>query len=148
MKEEKQKLLFCSYFRHISLWFYSNFDRESSLDAEFDSTSNEYPHCILLMDPTTTKTRNTWKNMMMSTHTAYFWRTPLPQKQEIPEKMWWWHHHYIFSRISCFLGSGVHKKYAVWVIVGCRIKFRIQQALLLRIWVNTQGDMSKIWTKI
>ena len=26
-----------------------------------------------------------------STHTAYFWQTPLPPKQEIPEKMWWWH---------------------------------------------------------
>ena len=61
MEEEKKKLLLCSYFRHISLCFYSNFDRESSLDVEFDSASNEYPHCILL-----------W--------------TPLPQKQEIPEK--------------------------------------------------------------
>ena len=56
-----KKLLFCSYFRHISLCFYSNFDQESSLDAEFDSTSNEYPHFILLMDPATPKTRNTWK---------------------------------------------------------------------------------------
>ena len=35
-----KKLLFCSYFRHISLCFYSNFDRESSLDVEFDSESN------------------------------------------------------------------------------------------------------------
>ena len=25
-----------------------------------------------------------------STHSAYFWWTPLPQKQEIPEKTWWW----------------------------------------------------------
>ena len=57
----KKKLLFCLYFRHISLCFYSNFDQESSLDAEFDSASNEYPHCILLMDPSTPKTRNTWK---------------------------------------------------------------------------------------
>ena len=36
-----KKLFFCLYFRHICLCFYSNFDRESSLDAEFDSTSNE-----------------------------------------------------------------------------------------------------------
>ena len=55
----------CSYFRHISLCFYSNFDWESSLDAELDSVSIEYPHCILLMDPATSKTRNTWKNVMM-----------------------------------------------------------------------------------
>ena len=71
-----------------------------------------------------------------STHTAYFWWTPLPQKQEIPEKTWWWHHHHIFSGISCFWGSGVRQKYAVWVLVGCGIKFRIQRALLIEIWVK------------
>ena len=58
-----KKLLFCSYFQHISLCFYSNFDRESSLDVELDSASNEYSHSILLMDPATPKTRNTWKNV-------------------------------------------------------------------------------------
>ena len=82
-----------------------------------------------------------------STHTAYFWRTPLPQKQEIPEKMWWWHHHHIFSGIYCFWGSGVRQKYALWVLIGCRIKFRIQWALPIEIWVKTQWDMLKIRTK-
>ena len=48
-----------------------------------------------------------------STHTAYFWWTPLPRKQEIAEKMWWWHHHHIFLGISCFWGSGVCQKYAL-----------------------------------
>ena len=80
-----------------------------------------------------------------STHTAYFWRTPLPQKQEIPEKTWWCCHHHIFPGISYFWGSGVHQKYAVWVLVGCGIRFHIHQALPLRIWVKTEGDMSKIW---
>ena len=60
-----KKLFFCLYFRHISLCFYSNFDRESSLDAELHFTSNEYPLGILLIDPATPKTRNTWKNVMM-----------------------------------------------------------------------------------
>ena len=83
-----------------------------------------------------------------STHIAYFWRTPLPKKQEIPEKMWWWHHHHhIFSGISCFWGSGVHQKYVVWILVGCGIKFRIQRALPIEIWVKTHGDMSKIRTQ-
>ena len=82
-----------------------------------------------------------------STHTTYFWQTSLPQKEEIPEKTWWWHHHHIFSGISCFWGSVVHQKYVVWVLVGCRIKFRIQRDLPIEIWVKTQGDMSKIWTK-
>ena len=70
-----------------------------------------------------------------------------PQKQEIPGKMWWWCHHHAFSGISCFWGSGVRQKYAVWVLVGCGIKFRIQWALPIEIWVKTQWDMSKIWTK-
>ena len=64
-KKEKNYFL-CSYFQHISLCFYSNFDRESSLDAEVDYTSNVYPRCILLMDPATPKTRNTWKNVIMT----------------------------------------------------------------------------------
>ena len=62
-------------------------------------------------------------------------------------KMWWWHHHHVFSGISCFWGSGVHQKYVVWVLVGCRIKFHIQRALPIKIWVKTQGDMSKIRTQ-
>ena len=82
-----------------------------------------------------------------STHTAYFGWTPLPQKQEIPEKMWWWHHHHVFSVISCFWGRGVCQKYAVWVLIRCGIKFRIQWALPIGIWVKTQWDMSKIRTK-
>ena len=57
-RKEKNYFL-CSYFRHISLSVYSNFNWESSLDAEFDSASNEYPHCILLTDPAIPKTRNT-----------------------------------------------------------------------------------------
>ena len=118
----KRKLFFVHVFDISSYAFYSNSKQESSLDAEFNFSSNEYQHCILLMDPTT-------------------------QKQEIPEKMWWWHHHHIFSGISCFWGNGVHQKYAVWGLVGCGIKFHIQQALSIKIWVKTQRDMSKIKTK-
>ena len=74
----KRKLLFfCSYFQHISLCFYLDFKRESSLDAKFNFASKEYPNYILLTDPATPKTRNTWK-------------------------MWW--HHHIF-RYFLFLGQ-------------------------------------------
>ena len=72
MEEEKKKVFFCSYFRHISPWFYSNFDRESLLDAKLNSTSNEYPLNILLIDPATPKTRNTWKNGMMMSSFHFF----------------------------------------------------------------------------
>ena len=82
-----------------------------------------------------------------STNISYYWWTPLPQKQEIPEKMWWWCHHHVFWSIYCFWGRGVYQTYAVWVLVGCRIKFRIQWALLIEIWVKTQWDMSKIRTQ-
>ena len=44
----KENFFFCSYFRHISLCFSSNFKWESLLDVEFNSTSNEYPLSILL----------------------------------------------------------------------------------------------------
>ena len=83
----------------------------------------------------------------MSTHSAYFLRTPLPPKQEILEKSSWWFHHHDFSGISCFWGSRVLQKYAGWVLVGCGIEFHIQRALSIEIWVRTHGDMSKIWTK-
>ena len=73
MEEEWKKLLLCSYFRHISLCFHSNYEREILLDVEFNSTSNEYPHCILLTDPTTPKIRNTWKNVMMK-HREICWK--------------------------------------------------------------------------
>ena len=73
---------FCSYFRHISLCFYSNFDRESSLDVKLNSASNEYPLNILLTDPAAPKTRNTWK-------------------------MWWWHHHHHHHIFQVFILFGV-----------------------------------------
>ena len=56
-----KKLLFCSYFWHISLCFYSNLDQDRSLDMELNFASNEYPLGILLMDLSTPITRNTWK---------------------------------------------------------------------------------------
>ena len=56
------------------------------------------------------------------------------------------HHHHVFSGISYFWGSRVRQKHAVWVLVGCGIKFRIQRALPLEIWVKTQGYMLKIQT--
>ena len=84
--------------------------------------SNEYPQCIILTDPATPKTRNTWKNMMMTSSSHFF-------------------------RYLLFLGSGVHQNYVVWVLVGCGIKFHSQRALPHEIWVKTEGDMSKIRTK-
>ena len=119
----KKTTFFLLYFRHISLCFYSNFDRESSLDAEFYSASNKYPHCILLTDLATPKTRNTWKKRDDDVIITFF------------------------SGISCFWGRGVHQKYAVWVLVGCRIIFPIQKSLLIEIWVKTHGDMLKIRTQ-
>ena len=47
------------------MYFYSNFDRESLLDAELNFTSNEYPLGIFFTGPATPKTRNTWKNVII-----------------------------------------------------------------------------------
>ena len=41
-----------------------------------------------------------------------------------------------FSGISCFWLSGVRQKYGMWVLVGCKIKFCIQRALPIEIWVK------------
>ena len=73
----KKTIFFVCIFDISFLCFYSNFDRESSLDAELNSASNEYPLGILLTDPTTQKTR-------------------------IPEKTWW-----CIMFFQVFLVSGV-----------------------------------------
>ena len=59
LEGEKKKTTFLFVFSTYLPCFYSNFDRESSLNAELNSTSNEYPLGMLLMDPATPKTRNT-----------------------------------------------------------------------------------------
>ena len=89
-----KKLHFCSYFWYISRCFYSNFDRERSLDAELNSASNEYPLGILLMGPATPKTRNTWNKRDDDIIIMFV------------------------SGISCCWGSGVHQKYVEWVLIG------------------------------
>ena len=91
-----KKLLFCSYFWHISLFFYSNFNQESLLHVKLNFASNAYPLRILLTGP-------------------------LPQTNEIPKKTWWWCHHHIFLGISYLWGRGVCQNYAEWVLVGCII---------------------------
>ena len=73
--------------------------------------------------------------------------TLYPKNKKYLKKMWWWHHHHIFSGFFYFRGRKFHQNYALWVLVGFRIKFRIQRALLIEIWVKTQWDMSKIRTK-
>ena len=61
----------CSYFRHISLCFYSNFDWKSSLEVELNFSSNKYPLDMILMGPTTPKTINNLKNMTSSCFFRY-----------------------------------------------------------------------------
>ena len=67
----KKTTFFGSCFRHISLCFYSNFDRERFLDAELNSTYNEYPY-ILLTHPATPKTWNNWKKVRMTSSSHFF----------------------------------------------------------------------------
>ena len=43
-------------FQLISLRFYSNFEWDYFLDAKFNSSSKQYPCCILMMDPPIWKT--------------------------------------------------------------------------------------------
>ena len=57
--EEKKKITFLFVFLTYLPCCYSTFDQASSLEAELNSASNEYALSILLMDPSTPKTRNT-----------------------------------------------------------------------------------------
>ena len=75
-----------------------------------------------------------------------FYRPCYRKSKKYLKKTWWWHHHHIFSGVSCFGGSGVCQKYAVWVLVGFGMNFHIQGALLIEFWVEKQGDMLKIRT--
>ena len=50
-----------------------------------------------------------------------------------------------FYAYLIFCVVGTHRKYETWVLLGWRIKFRIQRVLLLEIWVKTLGDKLKIW---
>ena len=93
---------FCLYFRHISPCYYSNFDRESSLDAELNSTSNEYPLSILLINPAAQKIRNTLKNVMMMS-SSHFFRDFLFLGQRGPSKVC---HHHIFQVFLIFGAAG------------------------------------------
>ena len=66
-----KKLFFLFVFSTYPPCFYSNFDWESSLDAELNYASNEYPLNILLMGPASPKKRNTWENAMMMSSSCF-----------------------------------------------------------------------------
>ena len=117
-----KKLLFCSYFRHISLYFYSNFNWESLLDVELNFASNEYPLDMLLMGVATRKTRNTWKNVMMMS-SSHFFRYFLFFGYRGPSKVFSVGNHLMWNQI-------LHP-----------------MSYPNRNWVRQQGDMSKIQTK-
>jgi len=69
-----------------------------------------------------------------STHVSYFWWSLPREKWEIHEKH---DYNHIFSCISHFSYSKVHRKYVTWV-------FCIQWVLPLKIWVKNYGDKLKI----
>ena len=104
------------------------------MDAKFDSTSKEYPHCILLMDPSTPKTRNTWKNVM----------TPLPQKKEIPKKMWF----ISFFQVLLFLGvEHSIRSMQCGYSLDAESNSASNKLSRSKFEKKTQGDMLKIRTK-
>ena len=59
MVKYSQNDVFFYPFKTFTFEKQKKFDRESSLDAELNSASKEYPLGIILMGPTGPKTRNT-----------------------------------------------------------------------------------------
>ena len=71
--EGKRKNYFClSYFWHISLSIYPNFEFGDLLDAEFNSASNPYPHCILLSYPQHPKIKISIKKRILNIKIHFF----------------------------------------------------------------------------
>ena len=122
MEEERKKLLFVFVFSTYLPVFLLKFRSRELVGCGIWFCIQRVPTLHTFDGPHYPKKRNTWKNMMMTSSSH-------------------------FSGISFFGGSGVRQKYAVWVLIGCKIKFRIQRALSIEIRVKTQGDMSKIWTQ-
>ena len=79
------------------------------MDEEFNSASKEYPHRILFDGPRYPKNKKYLKK----------------RDDDIIN---------MFFRVFLVSGApGPVKKYVVWVLIGCGIKFYIQRALLIEI---------------
>ena len=115
---KKTKLLFLFVFSTYLLVFFLKFRSGELIGCRIKFCIQRVPTWHTFDGPCYPKTRNTWKNVMMtSSH---------------------------FFSFFLFLGSRVHQKYAVWALVGCRNKFHIQWSLSLEMWVKIVGDMLKI----
>ena len=112
MEGKRKNYFSLLYFWHISLWVHPNFEFWDSLDVEFNSASNPYPHCILLRYPRHPK-------MKISLKKTYF---------NFKIHFFYWNFH--------FWVPWVQHKYAEWVSIGCIFKCRIQLVPKIKIWVN------------
>ena len=103
--------------------------------AELNSTSNDYTLGILLTDPSTPKQEIPEKKCDDDVIITFFQVFLVFGVAGFVKSMQCGYSldHHIFPGISCFWGSGVRQKHAVWVLIGCGIKFRIQGALPIEI---------------
>ena len=104
MEEETKKLLFVFVFSTYLPVFLLKFRSGELVGCGIWFCIQRVPTLHTFDGPHYPKKRNTWKNVMMTSSSH-------------------------FSGIYFFWGSGVCQKYAVWVLVGCRIKFCIQWSL-------------------
>ena len=68
----KRKLLFVFVFSTYLPVFLMKFRLRELVGCIIWFASNKYSHCILLIDPSTPKTINTWKNVMMMSSSSFF----------------------------------------------------------------------------
>ena len=99
------QLVFSTYLPNFLLKFWAGV----LVGWKINSSSKEYPCCILSMDLATRKNEKYMKNVIAIT---------------------------FFKCISHFSCSRVHGKYATWVLLGWGIKFCIQLVIPLEIWVK------------
>ena len=122
MEEEKKKTTFLFVFLTYLPVFLLQFQWRELVGCRIKFCIQRVPTQYTFDEPFTPKNNKFLKNVMMMSSS-------------------------LFLGISYFWGRGVRKKYAKWVFIGFRIKFCIQWALPIEIWVKAQGDMSKIQTK-
>ena len=122
MEEERKKLLFVFVFSTYLPVFLLKFRSGELIGCVIWFRIQRVPTLHTFDGPRSPKNKKYMKNVMMMSSSH-------------------------FSAISYFWGSWVYQKCVVWVLVGWGIKFHIQQALPIEIWVKTQWDMSKIRTQ-
>lgn len=120
----KNENYFFSYFQFSSLPCYEKCQLQV-LGCKSNSASNKYSHCIILTYPDTINCKQILKNVFISPKMHFFNIFPiyLTMGRSKVNK-----HIFMYFQFISWL---IYQMYVVWVFDGCKIKFYIQQVLIV-----------------